>query len=103
MSKGILGFGSQSVETFSSSDTPENQCNTQSAGLIPAKLEKVAHIVHSPPCGSRDSDPSSPTSQRSTSWSPSVVITHILSFLYDYLCFTETLLSFEIFEAQCST
>lgn len=78
MSKGILGFGSQSVETFGSSYTSEKKCNTQSAGSLPPKVEKVAHIVHSSPCGPRDSDPPSPTSQRSTGWSMSVVITHVL-------------------------
>lgn len=72
VSKGILGFGSQSIETYGGSDTCKQKCSTQPAGTLPLKVEKAVHLVHDRKNAPLDIDPSSPTSQRSTNWSASL-------------------------------
>lgn len=72
VSKGILGFGSQPADANGGSDTCEKKYSTQPAVTLPLKMEKAAHLFHDRKNGSLDSDPSSPTSQRSSSWSSSL-------------------------------
>lgn len=108
VSKGILGFGSQPADAYGGSDTCEKKCSTQPAGTFPLKMEKAAHFVHDQKNGSLDSDPSSPTSQRSSSWSTSLVRTHeILLFLRcNTICTWDPCLllsSFEMSDIECNT
>jgi hypothetical protein len=77
VSKGILGFGSQSVEAYGGSDTCElsdfQNNSTQPAGTFSLKEEKAANFVHDRKNYPLDSDLSSPTSEKSTNWSASLV------------------------------
>ncbi|KAG0589698.1 hypothetical protein KC19_1G040700 [Ceratodon purpureus] len=76
VSKGILGFGSQPVETYGGSDTCERSGfktnSSQPAGTLSLKEGKAAHLLHDRKNGTFNSDPSSPISQRSTNWSASL-------------------------------
>ncbi|KAG0628600.1 hypothetical protein M758_1G038700 [Ceratodon purpureus] len=76
VSKGILGFGSQPVETYGSSNTCERSGfktnSSQPAGTLSLKEGKAARLLHDRKNGTFNSDPSSPISQRSTNWSVSL-------------------------------
>ncbi|KAG0618645.1 hypothetical protein M758_4G081100 [Ceratodon purpureus] len=70
VSRGILGFGSQSLKSDGANErVPDfRKCNTHH-GAFSRQEEKADYVDCDRMIGESDTEPSSPTSQRSTNWS----------------------------------
>ena len=74
VSRGILGFGSQSLKSDGANErVPDfRKCNTHH-GAFSRQEEKADYVDCDRMIGESDTEPSSPTSQRSTNWSATSV------------------------------